>query len=164
MEPNLRALIRAGDPDAFGLIFDEHPRAVYSLGFRLTANWSAAEDVDRRRSRGRRRGHRARPAPPSHVRRLTGRHAAARQDRGCGGGAEDTPLTFSSNYRHCPYPGDVDDPTYRFLQRLPTNPQALLRLIEREMQGQLPRPEEAFTTIGDLIGQAIAPPAVSAAL
>jgi hypothetical protein len=73
-------------------------------------------------------------------------------------------LTFSSNYRHCPYPGDVDDPTYRFLQRLPTNPQALLRLIEREMQGQLPRPEEAFTTIGDLIGQAIAPPAVSAAL
>ena len=45
MEPNLRARIRAGDPDAFGLIFDEHARAVYSLGFRLTANWSAAEDV-----------------------------------------------------------------------------------------------------------------------
>jgi hypothetical protein len=77
---------------------------------------------------------------------------------------QDTPLTFSSNYLHCPYPGDVHDPTYRFLQRLPTNPQALLSLIEREMQGQLPRPEEAFTTIGDLIGQAIAPPAVSAAL
>jgi hypothetical protein len=38
VEPNLRALIRAGDPDAFGLISDEHPRAVYSLGFRLTAN------------------------------------------------------------------------------------------------------------------------------
>jgi hypothetical protein len=77
---------------------------------------------------------------------------------------QDTPLKFSSNYLHCPYPGDVHDPTYRFLQRLPTNPQALLSLIEREMQGQLPRPEEAFTTIGDLIGQAIAPPAVSAAL
>jgi hypothetical protein len=77
---------------------------------------------------------------------------------------QDTPLTFSSNYLHCPYPGDVHDPTYRFLQRLPTNPQALLSLIEREMQGQLPRPEEAFTTIGDLIGQAIAPPTVSAAL
>ena len=44
-------------------------------------------------------------------------------------------MTFSSNYRHCPYPGDVDDPTYRFLQRLPTNPQALLRLIERESKG-----------------------------
>jgi hypothetical protein len=77
---------------------------------------------------------------------------------------QDTPLTFSSNYLHCPYPGDVHDPTYRFLQRLPANPRALLSLIEREMQGQLPRPEEAFTTIGDLIGQAIAPPAVSAAL
>jgi len=78
--------------------------------------------------------------------------------------AQDTPLTFSSNYLHCPYPGDIHDPTYRFLQRLPTNPRALLGLIEREMQGQLPRPEEAFTTIGDLIGEAIAPPAVSAAL
>jgi RNA polymerase sigma factor (sigma-70 family) len=45
VEPNLRARIRAGDPDAFGLIFDEYARAVYSLGLRLTANWSAAEDV-----------------------------------------------------------------------------------------------------------------------
>jgi RNA polymerase sigma-70 factor, ECF subfamily len=45
VEPNLRARIRAGDPDAFGLLFDEHARAVYNLGFRLTANWSAAEDV-----------------------------------------------------------------------------------------------------------------------
>jgi RNA polymerase sigma factor (sigma-70 family) len=45
VEPNLRARIRAGDPDAFGLVFDEHARAVYNLGFRLTSNWSAAEDV-----------------------------------------------------------------------------------------------------------------------
>ena len=46
VEPNhLRARIRAGDPDAFGLIFDEYARAVYNLGFRLTANWAAAEDV-----------------------------------------------------------------------------------------------------------------------
>jgi RNA polymerase sigma-70 factor (ECF subfamily) len=45
VEPNLRARIRAGDPDAFGLIFDEYARAVYNLGFRLTANWSAAEEV-----------------------------------------------------------------------------------------------------------------------
>ncbi|HTZ30033.1 MAG TPA: CU044_5270 family protein [Streptosporangiaceae bacterium] len=77
---------------------------------------------------------------------------------------QNTPLTFSTNYLHCPYAGGVHDPTYRFLQSLPTNPQALLSLIEREMQGQLPRPEEAFTTIGDLLGGAIAPPAVSAAL
>ena len=45
MEPNLRARIRAGDPDAFGLIFDEYAPAVYRLGLRLTLNWSAAEDV-----------------------------------------------------------------------------------------------------------------------
>jgi hypothetical protein len=32
------------------------------------------------------------------------------------------------------------------------------------MQGQLPPPEEAFTTIGDLLREAIAPPRVSAAL
>jgi hypothetical protein len=77
---------------------------------------------------------------------------------------QDTPLVFSSNYLHCPYRGSVNDPTYRFLQSLPTDPRALLGLIEREMQGQLPRPEEAFTTIGDLLGEAIAPPRVSAAL
>lgn len=32
------------------------------------------------------------------------------------------------------------------------------------MRGQQPRPREAFTTIGDLIREAIAPPQVSAAL
>jgi hypothetical protein len=64
----------------------------------------------------------------------------------------------------CPQVGGVHDPTYRFLQSLPTDPQALLSLIEQEMQGQLPRPEEAFTTIGDLLGTAITPPQVSAAL
>ena len=77
---------------------------------------------------------------------------------------QDTPLKFSSNYLHCPYQGGVHDPTYRFLQSLPTDPHALLSLIEREIQGQLPRPEEAFTTIGDLLGAAIAPPRISAAL
>jgi hypothetical protein len=77
---------------------------------------------------------------------------------------QDTRLVFSSNYLHCPYRGGVHDPTYRFLQSLPTDPHALLGLIEQEMQGQLPRPEEAFTTIGDLLREAIAPPRVSAAL
>jgi hypothetical protein len=77
---------------------------------------------------------------------------------------QDIPLTFSTNYLHCPYRGGVHDPTYRFLQSLPTDPHALLDLIERQMQGQQPRPEEAFTTIGDLLGEAIAPPRVSAAL
>jgi hypothetical protein len=74
---------------------------------------------------------------------------------------QNTPLAFSSN---CPYRGGMNAPTYRFLQSLPTDPQTLLSLIEQEMQGQLPRSEEAFTTIGDLLREAITPPAVSAAL
>jgi hypothetical protein len=78
---------------------------------------------------------------------------------------QDTPLTLSGNNSvHCPWPGVVNYPSYRFLQSLPTDPHALLSRIEREMQGQLPRPEETFATIGDLLGQTIAPPAVSAAL
>ena len=35
-------------------------------------------------------------------------------------GGQDTPLKFSTNYLHCPYQGGVHDPTYRFLQSLPT--------------------------------------------
>jgi hypothetical protein len=65
---------------------------------------------------------------------------------------------------HCPDRGGVHDPTYRFLQSLPTSPHALLSLIEREMSGQQPPPQEAFITIGDLLREAIAPPRVSAAL
>lgn len=76
---------------------------------------------------------------------------------------QDTPLADSPG-GNCPDRGSVHDPTYRFLQSLPTDPHALLSLIEREMQGQQPRPEEAFTTIGDLLREAIAPPQVSAAL
>jgi DNA-directed RNA polymerase specialized sigma24 family protein len=45
MEPSLRARVRAGDPDAFGVLFDEHARAVYNLGFQLTGDWSVAEEV-----------------------------------------------------------------------------------------------------------------------
>jgi RNA polymerase sigma factor (sigma-70 family) len=45
VEPNLRARLRAGDPDAFGVLFGEYAHTVYNLGFRLTANWSAAEEV-----------------------------------------------------------------------------------------------------------------------
>jgi hypothetical protein len=74
---------------------------------------------------------------------------------------QDTPLAENTN---CPDRGHMNAPTYRFLQSLPTDPRALLDLIEREMAGQQPRPEEAFTTIGDLLREAIAPPRVSAAL
>lgn len=45
MDPNLRSRLRAGDPDAFGVLFDSYARAVFNLGFRLTGNWSAAEEV-----------------------------------------------------------------------------------------------------------------------
>jgi len=45
VEPNLRARLRAGDTDAFGSVFDDYAHAVYNLGFRLTADWAAAEEV-----------------------------------------------------------------------------------------------------------------------
>ena len=77
---------------------------------------------------------------------------------------QNIPLTDAGNRQHCPDRGGVHDPTYRFLQSLPTDPHALLSLIERQMSGQQPPPEEAFITIGDLLREAIAPPRVSAAL
>ncbi len=45
MEPNLRGRVRDGDPDAFGVLFDNHSRAVYNLAFRLTGSWVEAEEV-----------------------------------------------------------------------------------------------------------------------
>jgi RNA polymerase sigma factor (sigma-70 family) len=45
MEPSLRARVRAGDAGAFGALFDEHARAVYNQAFRVTLNWSTAEEV-----------------------------------------------------------------------------------------------------------------------
>ncbi|MFJ9631565.1 RNA polymerase sigma factor [Streptomyces sp. NPDC091280] len=41
----MRTRVRDGDPDAFAELFDECARAVYNHAFRLTADWSAAEDV-----------------------------------------------------------------------------------------------------------------------
>lgn len=41
----MRARIRAGDPEAFRELFDDHVRSVYNHGFRLTGDWSVAEDV-----------------------------------------------------------------------------------------------------------------------
>ncbi|NJP93750.1 RNA polymerase sigma factor [Nonomuraea sp. FMUSA5-5] len=42
---SLRARIRGGDQAAFGELFDECSKAVYNHAFRLTGNWSTAEDV-----------------------------------------------------------------------------------------------------------------------
>ncbi|MFB7470439.1 RNA polymerase sigma factor [Kitasatospora sp. NPDC056184] len=41
----MRTRVRAGDRDEFGRLFDTHARAVYNHVFRLTGNWSTAEDV-----------------------------------------------------------------------------------------------------------------------
>ncbi|MBG6137977.1 RNA polymerase sigma factor [Longispora fulva] len=40
-----RARVRAGDPAAFGQLFDDHAKSVYNHAFRLTGNWSTAEDI-----------------------------------------------------------------------------------------------------------------------
>ena len=41
----MRARLRAGDPEAFAELFDEHARAVYHHGYRLTGDRAVAEDV-----------------------------------------------------------------------------------------------------------------------
>jgi RNA polymerase sigma factor (sigma-70 family) len=45
MELSLRARVRAGDPDAFGVLFYECAGAVYNYAFRLTGDWSTAEEL-----------------------------------------------------------------------------------------------------------------------
>lgn len=65
----------------------------------------------------------------------------------------------------CPDQGGWGNPTYRFLQSLPADPRTLLDMIYAATKGQGQSPDqEAFTAIGDMLREAIAPPAVSAAL
>nr|WP_028808191.1 RNA polymerase sigma factor [Streptomyces canus] len=45
MTTDMRTRIRAGDPDAFAELYDACARSVYNHAFRLTADWSVAEDV-----------------------------------------------------------------------------------------------------------------------
>jgi RNA polymerase sigma factor (sigma-70 family) len=45
VDTNLRRRIRAGDHDAFGDLFDAYARSVYNHAYRLTGEWSTAEDV-----------------------------------------------------------------------------------------------------------------------
>jgi RNA polymerase sigma-70 factor, ECF subfamily len=42
---NLRARVRVGDPEAFGELFGLYARRVYNYAFRLTCDWSTAEEV-----------------------------------------------------------------------------------------------------------------------
>jgi hypothetical protein len=65
----------------------------------------------------------------------------------------------------CPSIGGLNDPTYRLLQTLPTDPHALLAMIYRVERGHGYSPaQEAFVTIGDLLRSTIPPPQVTAAL
>jgi hypothetical protein len=61
----------------------------------------------------------------------------------------------------CPTEGHLGDATYRLLQSLPTEPAALLRYLEA---GKKWTNDDPVTEIGDLIREAIIPPAVAAAL
>lgn len=75
------------------------------------------------------------------------------------------PFSAQGPGTHCPSIGGLNDPTYRLLQSLPTNPLTLLKLIYATEKGHGPTPDlEAFVTIGDLLRGSIAPPGVSAAL
>src|SRR5262252_1849546 len=65
----------------------------------------------------------------------------------------------------CPNKGSWGDPTYRFLQSLPADPRTLLNMIYAATTGAGQSPDqEAFTTIGDMLREAVAPPDISAAL
>jgi hypothetical protein len=65
----------------------------------------------------------------------------------------------------CPSIGGLNDASYRLLQTLPTEAQALLAMIYRVEHGHGPSADqEAFVTIGDLLRDKIVPPKVSAAL
>jgi hypothetical protein len=59
----------------------------------------------------------------------------------------------------------VNDPTFRYLTTLPTNPDQLLALIYWQTWGSGPNPQqEAFITIGDLLRESIVPPQLAQAL
>ena len=88
-------------------------------------------------------------------------------ERGITAKGQTSSSTFSARQPgvKCPNAGGLNDPTYRLLQTLPTNPHALLAMIYRVERGHGPGPaQEAFVTIGDLLRSTIAPPKVAAAL
>src|SRR5579859_3199337 len=45
MEPSLRSRVRDGDPDAFGVLFDDFAASVHRLAFRLTGSRQEAEEI-----------------------------------------------------------------------------------------------------------------------
>lgn len=62
-------------------------------------------------------------------------------------------------------PRSLNNPSYDYLKTLPTDPDALLKKIYKETRGRGNSPDqEAFTTIGDLLGEQLAPAKLNAAL
>ncbi|MEW1910101.1 CU044_5270 family protein [Kitasatospora sp. NPDC085895] len=59
---------------------------------------------------------------------------------------------------------DLHAPTYRFLAGLPTDPDEMFELLNSEPHDRKWTDQRPFGTIGDLLGEQIAPPAVTAAL
>ncbi|MFD4599170.1 RNA polymerase sigma factor [Streptomyces sp. NPDC058464] len=45
MDTHLRRRVRAGDHDAFAALFDAYARSVYNHAYRLTGQWTTAEEV-----------------------------------------------------------------------------------------------------------------------
>jgi hypothetical protein len=59
----------------------------------------------------------------------------------------------------------LNAPSYDYLKTLPTDPDVLLKKIYKETKGQGNSPDqEAFTTVGDLLGEELAPAKLNAAL
>jgi hypothetical protein len=67
---------------------------------------------------------------------------------------------FQLNFT-CPSEGHLGDASYRLLQSLPTNPKALLNYLKA---GKKYTNDDPLQEIGDMIKEAIIPPAVAAAL
>ena len=44
-DSDLWSRLSAMDPEAIGLLFDRHSKAVYNFAFRRTASWSTAEEI-----------------------------------------------------------------------------------------------------------------------
>lgn len=44
-DASLWALVRTGNPDAFGVLFERHSKAIYTYCFRRVGDWAAAEDL-----------------------------------------------------------------------------------------------------------------------
>ncbi|WP_052390306.1 CU044_5270 family protein [Streptomyces sp. NRRL B-24484] len=76
-----------------------------------------------------------------------------------GGPAPDGTLPLDTN----PSP-NLHSPTYRYLAGLPTDPDEMFALLNSEPHGERWTDQRPFGTIGDLLGEQIAPPAVAAAL